>query len=109
MVVVALACLLFGCLRHGFAWKSVLTATSCLVMGIGFVAIGLLELEWLERVIGFADGLFSGLVQWFWFSWRGSWSESEWAGRHRARGYWVAIGVLVFLGGCLSGSRVLDF
>jgi hypothetical protein len=55
------------------------------------------------------DGLVSGLVQWFWTSWWGSWSESEWTGRHRTQVYWVVIGVLVFLGGCLLGARILDF
>ena len=76
--------------------------------GVGFVAIGLLELEWLERVIGFADGIFSGLVQWFWTSWSGSLSDSELVGRRGATVIWVVIGVPIFVWGCLMGLRIID-
>jgi hypothetical protein len=105
LVVVAVVCLLVG-LRHGFEWKSVLAAGGCLTAGIAFVAIGLLELEWLERIVGFVDGLFSGLAWWFW-SREGSLSDSEWLGRRGATVVWVLIGMPVFVWGCLMALRLV--
>src|SRR5262245_18966110 len=99
MAVVAIACVAFGCQRSGFQWRIVLAATGCLVTGIGFVAIGLLELEWLERVIGFVDGIFSGLVHWLWAGWHGTLSDSELVGRRRASVIWVVLGVPIFAWG----------
>ena len=52
MSLVGVVCLSIGCLRRGFSWYDVLSATGCMALGIGFVAIGLLEIEWLERIIG---------------------------------------------------------
>jgi hypothetical protein len=107
MVAVAVVCLVVGSVRNEFDWQSTLAASGCMVMGIGFVAIGLLELEWLERIIGFTDGLFSGLTQWFWTSWSGSLSDSESVGRRGATVIWVGMGFLVFGWGCLLGLRVV--
>jgi hypothetical protein len=107
MAVVALASLLMGCVRHGFAWPAVLAATGCLVTGTGFVAIGLLELEWLERIIGFVDGIFAGAVQWLWTGWFGTLSDSELVGRRGATVIWVAMGIPVFVWGCLMGLRIV--
>jgi hypothetical protein len=78
-----------------------------LVAGIGFVAIGLLELEWLERVIGLVDGIWSGFVRWCWKSWYGSLSDSELVGRRGATVFWVVIGFPIFVGGCLIALRVI--
>jgi hypothetical protein len=97
-----------GATRHGLDGKSLLAAGGCLVTGIGFVAIGLLELEWLERVIGLVDGIRSGLTQWFWTSWFGSLSDSDYVGRRRARVIWVVIGFPIFIWGCLLGLRIMD-
>ena len=108
MVLVALVCLLVGALRHGFNWVNILAAGGCLVTGIGFVAIGLLELEWLERVIGFVDGVLSGLVQWFWTSWFGNLSDSELVGRRGATVIWVVLGFPLFVGGCLMALRLIE-
>jgi hypothetical protein len=107
LAVVAVGCVLAGCLRHGWDWKSVLAACASLAAGVGFVAIGLLELEWLERVIGFVDGIVSGLLWWFWTSWHGTLSDSEWFGRRGAAVFWVVIGVPVFVWGCLLALRVV--
>jgi len=107
MIIAGLACVLAGCLRRGFEWRSVLTAAGWLVTGIGFVAIGLLELEWLERIIGFVDSLFSGLVQWLWTSWSGGLSESELVGRRGATVIWVVIGVPIFVWGCVVALRIV--
>src|SRR5262249_2592707 len=101
MVFVGLICLVVGGARQRLEWKSALSAVGCLSAGIGFVAIGLLELEWLERIIGFVDGIFSGLAQWFWTSWHGSLSNSELVGRRGATVIRVAIGLPVFVWGCL--------
>jgi hypothetical protein len=108
MVVIALGCLLFGCLRSGFEWKTVLAACGSLATGIGFVAIGLMELEWLERVIGFVGGIFSGLVQWLWTSWYGDLSDSDWVGRRGAAVIWVVIGLPTFVWGCLLALRIVE-
>lgn len=107
MAVIASVCLLVGALRGGLDWKHHLAAGGCLATGIGFVAIGLLELEWLERIIGFVDGLFSGLVQWFWTSSSGSLSDSELFGRRGATVIWVVIGVPAFVWGCLMALRIV--
>jgi hypothetical protein len=108
LIVIGIACLLIGCLRHGFDLKNVAAALSSLTLGIGFIAIGLLELEWLERIIGFADGIYSGLMQWFWTTWwYGSLSENELVGRRGATVLWMMIGVPVFVLGCLIGLRVI--
>jgi hypothetical protein len=111
MTLVGIVSLIIGCLQRGFAWYEVLTATSALATGIGFVAIGLLEIEWLERIIGFfgiffgfLGGLLSGLIQWFWSS-DGTLSDS--VGRHRAAVYWVVIGSFLFLFGCLMALRII--
>lgn len=108
MVAVAVLCLLMGSLRHGFDWRSTLSASGCLLTAIGSVAIGLWEWEWLERLMGFTGGLFSGLVQWFWMNWFGSLSDSELVGRRGATVIWVSIGFLVFVWGCLLGLRVVS-
>jgi hypothetical protein len=52
IALVGVVCLSVGCLRGGFGWSEVLSAAGCLSLGIGFVAIGLLELEWLQQIIG---------------------------------------------------------
>ncbi len=108
LALIACACLVAGCVRHGFAWKSVLAAAASLAAGIGFVAIGLLELEWLERVIGFVDGIFAGLWQWCWTSWHGTLSDNELIGRRGAQVIWVVLGVPVFAWGCLMALRIVN-
>jgi hypothetical protein len=108
MVAVALVCFFIGSLRHGFAWKPTLAAGGCWLTGIGFVAIGLLELEWLERIIGFTDGVWSGLAQWFWTGWSGSLSDLELIGRRGATVIWVGIGFPIFVWGCLLTLRIVE-
>src|SRR4051794_7793509 len=77
MALISLGCLLGGAYKHGFDWKITLQAGGCLAAGIAFVAIGLLELEWLERIVGFVEGIYSFLVQWWWTTWSGSLSDNE--------------------------------
>lgn len=43
MSLVGVVCLSVGCLRGGFVWPEFLSAAVCLALGIGFVAIGLLD------------------------------------------------------------------
>ena len=107
MPVIALGCLAAGSLRHGLEWRGVLAAAACLAAGIGFVAIGLLELEWLERIVGFAGGIWSGLAGWFWTTQSGTLSEDELIGRGCARVIWVVCGVAAFIVGCLMAVRVI--
>jgi hypothetical protein len=107
LAVVAAACLVVGCFRHGFGWRIVLATAACLGTGIAFVAIGLLELEWLERIIGFVDGVFAGVVQWLWTGWFGTLSDSELVGRRGATVIWVALGLPIFVWGCLMGLRLV--
>ena len=54
MSVIGLVCLVVGFVHHGFAWGSASEAAACLSLGVAFVAIGLLELEWLEKIVDFA-------------------------------------------------------
>lgn len=107
--IIAVLCLVIGCVSHGFDWANILAACGCLVTGIAFVAIGLLELEWLERIVGFVDGIFSGLTQWFWTTSFGTLSDSELIGRRGATVIWVVIGFPIYVWGCLMALRVFGF
>ena len=60
------------------------------------------------RVIGFVDGIFSGLTQWFWSSWSGSLSDSELIGRRGAMVIWVVFGFPIFVWGCLMSLRIVE-
>jgi hypothetical protein len=108
MAVVGVTCLATGWLRQGWQWRGALTALGCLATGTAFVAIGLLELEWLERIVGFADGVVSGLIQWWRTSQSGTLSDSELVGRWAAV-IWVVVGVPIYVWGCLTALRVVDF
>ena len=55
------------------------------------------------EVIGFVDGLFSGLAQWFWAS---DGTLSDTIGRHRATVVWVVIGFPCFIVGWFDGPRI---
>jgi hypothetical protein len=107
MVLIAAGAIAWGCHRQGVVWKSVLAATTCFVTSIAFVFIGLFELEWLERIVGFVDGVYTGLAQRFWTSWFGTLSESDFVGRRRARVYWVIVGIVAFLAGCLFALGIV--
>jgi hypothetical protein len=109
MTVAGVICLAIGGVRDGLTWRSGLSATALMALGIGFVAVGLLELEWLERLIGFIgffEGPFGGPAQWFWAS-DGSLSDS--IGRRRATALWVMVGFPLFIAGCLLALRVISF
>jgi hypothetical protein len=106
MAVVGLLCLIFGIVGHKFEWKPVLAATVSLLMGISFAAIGLLELEWLERVVGIFDGIGGLITQWFWTSSFGTLSESDALGRRGATVIWMIFGIPIYLYGCLLALRV---
>jgi hypothetical protein len=107
MTSVAVAAVAWGCHRNGLVWRNVLAAASCLSAGIAFVAIGLFELEWLERLVGFADGIVSGVMYYFWTSWFGTLSDSEFVGRTRARVIFLVFGPIVFLAGCVLALGLL--
>jgi hypothetical protein len=109
MAIVGIACFAIGIVRHGFDWHSAWQSGSSLTAGIGFLAIGLLELEWLEKIIGFTEGISSGLYGLFWWNWQGSLSDSELVGRRGATTIWVLIGMGTFVFGCLVGLRVFSF
>jgi hypothetical protein len=97
MVVVGLVCLFIGLLHDGLDWKNLLPASACMVTGIGLIAFGVLELEWLERMLAFVfvGYIFWDAVNWFWT-------------RRRALLIWGAIGVGLFAWGCLLSLRVVD-
>jgi hypothetical protein len=107
MTLAAAGAIAWGCHRQGPVWQSVLSAASCFVTSIAFVFIGLFELEWLERIVGFVDGIISGISQFFWTSWSGTLSDSDFVGRRRARVYWVFFGMIAFLFGCLFALGIL--
>jgi preprotein translocase subunit Sss1 len=109
MAIVGIVCFVIGIVRHGFDWRNAWQAGSSLTVGIGFLAIGLLELEWLEKIIGFTDGISSGLYGLFWWSWRGSLSDSELLGRRGATTIWVLVGMGTFAFGCVVALRVFEF
>jgi hypothetical protein len=107
MVLVAAGAIAWGCHRQGVVWKSILSAGGCFVAGIAGVAIGLFELEWLERIVCFVDDIFTGVTMWFRTAWFGTLSESEFVGERRARVYWVVIGAITFLAGCVLALGIL--
>jgi hypothetical protein len=104
MAVVGLICLIAGFFRREPESGALVRAVACLGTGIAFVAIGLLELEWLERIVAFVN---AGILGWMGTMWYGSLSESELVGRSRAVFVWVGLGSLVFLCGCLIALRVI--
>jgi hypothetical protein len=107
MAVVALACLGIGTSRHDPDPVWFLRSLSYLILGIAFVAIGLLELEWLERIVWIVEVLSFSIFFWIAGWWSGSLSESELVGRRRAVVLWVLAGVPVFAWGCLAALRVV--
>jgi hypothetical protein len=107
MLLLAAGAIGWGCHRHGLVWRNVFAATSCFVTAAAFAFIGLFELEWLERIVGFVDGIVTGVTQLLWTSWFGTLSESEFVGRHRARVYWVVFGIIAFVVGCFLALGIL--
>ncbi|QVL30663.1 hypothetical protein KIH39_17615 [Telmatocola sphagniphila] len=105
--LIALICLIIGILSHGFEWKRILTAAGSMLSGIAFMAIGLLELEWLERIVGIFDGIFGLVVQWCWTSWYGSLSDADALGRRGASVIWMIAGIALYISGCLIALRVI--
>ena len=106
MSLVGAVCLSVGSLRGGLRWSELLSAAGCIALGIGFVAIGLFELEWLEQIIGIFGGCYTFFIQWIWAS-EGSLSDA--IGRRRAARVWVAIGFPTFIWGCLMGLSLVSF
>jgi hypothetical protein len=107
MLLIAAGTIAWGCHRQGVVWRSILSAGGCFLAAIAAVAIGLFELEWLERIVGLVDDIFTGVTMWFRTSWFGTLSESEFVGERRARVYWVVIGVVTFLVGCVLAVGIL--
>jgi hypothetical protein len=106
MTLIAVLAVGWGCSRHGLVWRSVLGASVCLAAGVSSVAIGLFELEWLERIVGFVDAFFVLCTSWILLPWFGSLSDSELVGRQRARVIWGVTGAIVFSVGCLLALRI---
>ncbi len=107
MAFVGFISLLIGISLQEPDWRWLLQSVSCLVTGLGFVAIGLLEVEWLEHVIGFVDLIYSGVLGWIGIKWFGTLSDSELVGRKRAVVIWVVCGFPIFVLGCLTALRVV--
>ncbi len=103
--LVGVVCLAIGGLRRGLAFHEILAVAGCIATGIGFIAAGLFEIEWLEKVVDFlSDFLVAGLARWFWGT---DGTLSETIGRRRAAVVWMAIGFPVFTLGCLMACRIL--
>lgn len=109
LVILAFVCLAIGLARGGWVGSTVLAACISLLTGVCFVAIGILELEWLERIVGFIDGIVSGITQFLWTSTFGTISDSELVGRRGATVFWVMIGMPIYLWGCLLALRVFEW
>jgi hypothetical protein len=106
MIVVAVLCMVIGIILHGFPGWPMLAIVGCLVSGIGFVAIGIVaEFAWIEWIIGFADGIISGISGWFWTEHLGTWSEN--IGERGASVLWLLFGIPTFICGCLMALRII--
>ena len=106
MIVVAVLCVAVGIALHGFPGWPMLAIVSCLVSGIGFVAIGIVaEFAWIEWIIGFADGIISGISGWFWTHHLGTWSEN--IGDRGASVLWLLVGIHIYICGCLMALRII--
>ncbi|MFO0814969.1 MAG: hypothetical protein U0796_17240 [Gemmatales bacterium] len=104
--LVALLCIVTGLMRNGFPGWSFLTIVACMLSGIGFVAIGIAaDFAWLEWVIGFADGIISGISGWFWTSQLGTLSEN--IGERGASVLWLLIGIPTYIAGCLMALGII--
>jgi hypothetical protein len=84
MAGVGLACLAIGSFRHEPELGWFLRALCSLILGISFVSIGLLELEWLERIVWIVELAWLSTFWWIVGRWSGSLFESELVGRRRA-------------------------
>jgi len=106
LIVVALLCIVIGLLRHGAPGWSMLGIVACLVSGIGFIAIGIVaEFAWLEWIIGFADGIISGISGWFWTQHLGTLSEN--IGERGASVIWLLVGIPTYITGCLMALGII--
>ncbi len=106
LIVVALVCIVIGFVRHGAPGWSMLGIVACLVSGIGFIAIGIVaEFAWLEWIIGFADGIISGISGWFWTQLLGTWSEN--IGERGASVLWLLVGIPTYITGCLMALGII--
>jgi len=62
-------------------------------------------LAWFEWIIGFADGIISGISGWFWTHQLGTWSEN--IGDRGASAFWLLVGIPTYICGCLMALRII--
>jgi hypothetical protein len=111
MAVIGLVCLIVGFVKHGSAFRNTSQAAASLTLGVACVAIGLLEVEWLEKIVDFAWVIYFGFTGWMWWGWSdssGTLSDSEWLGRRGATTVWMLFGIPIFVVGCLLALHVFE-
>jgi hypothetical protein len=73
------------------------------------IVVGLLEMEWLERVLFIVEFICLDSWMWLgaaWFGW-GNLADNEWIGRRGAQTIWVFGGIVVYAVGWLMVAGVL--
>jgi hypothetical protein len=105
MGMTAAVCMILGFVREGFDWRIFWSTIGVLLAGIVCVAIGLLELEWLEQLLGYWGGIGGFFGNLLWFRSSDTLSDSELIGRRGATVIWVGVGVPIFIWGCLMALR----
>jgi hypothetical protein len=89
--------------KAGLSGWPLVSAGLVLFAGAIMVLIGLLELEWLERVFYLVDFIFLDPWMWLgstWFGW-GNLADNEWIGRRGAQTIFVCGGIIVYAFGWL--------
>lgn len=104
MAVLTLVCPAAGYLRGGQGWLAPVAGGALLLVGTACVAVGLLELEWLERLFNLVDSVYTAVTGGFWKPWTDSLADSPVVSRKWAAVIWTIAGLALFACGCLVST-----
>jgi hypothetical protein len=101
--LIGIGCLLAGSLGQ-VDGRRMIAAIACVFLGLMNVAIGVLDLEWLEQALnrlGIAAEILSGSLRWLWQDPSQTVSDSPILGRRGARVLWTLMGLVLLTAGCV--------
>jgi hypothetical protein len=101
--LIGIGCLLAGSFGQ-VDGRRMIAAIACVFLGLMNVAIGVLNLEWLEQALnrlGIAAEILSGSWRWLWQDPSQTASDSPFLGRRGARVLWTLMGLVLLTAGCV--------